>query len=237
MNITETLERSKSSEKIDFTKISCLNQDDPLVEVTGTDRIIVQPIWEVADDFEGRMYADYRKEHPDYDGIYVRSGLLERLNKAADALPEHYKLVVRAGHRPIAVQKRLLRDVMQDYKDDHPGASGDEALKHARMYVSDPDIKLPPHCCGAAVDVDLLNAQTGKMVDFGSPVNLDDDISHLHTDKITNTQQQNRMMLLRAMLGAGFASYYAEWWHYSYGDEIWAWFYGKNACLYDLLDK
>ena len=53
----------------------------------------------------------------------MRSGLLKRLEKAAGLLDDQYKLVVRAGHRPLSIQRRLLKECMQDYKDDNPGVS------------------------------------------------------------------------------------------------------------------
>jgi D-alanyl-D-alanine dipeptidase len=126
---------------------------------------------------------------------------------------------------------------MNDYRKYHPKASEGEVLTHARMYVSDPAIKVPPHCCGAAVDIDLLDISTNQLVDFGSPVNEDAEISHLHYGGITKNQKENRQYLLSTMLKAGFSSYYAEWWHYSYGDQIWAWFYGRDMCLYDIVER
>ena len=182
------------------------------------------------------MYADYIVEHPEYKHIYVRSELSQMLVKAARSLDRRFKLVVRAGHRPVEVQRRLFREAMQDYINDNPEASGDDALNHARMYISDPDIKLPPHCCGAAVDVDLYDESRNELVDFGCQMNTNTDVSHLHSDKVSEEQKQNRTLLLNTMLEAGFASYYAEWWHFSYGDEIWAWFYRKDSCLYGLTE-
>ena len=123
--------------------------------VQGSKKIMVEPVWLLPDDFEGRMYADYIAEHPGYDQIYVRAGLLERLKDAAAALPDGIKLVIRAGHRPIAVQKKLLHYVTDGYVKENPNASTQQALQHARTFVSDPDVKLPPHCCAAAVDVEL----------------------------------------------------------------------------------
>jgi D-alanyl-D-alanine dipeptidase len=237
MNLNEKLERSCSSEKIDFAKIICLCQKDPLVAVPNSQKIMVEPIWTVAGDMEGRLYARYIKTHPEYDTVYVRPELLQRLERAASALADHYRLIVRAGHRPAQVQQWVLQGVMDDYKKNHPTASDEEVLAHARMYVSDPAIKLPPHCCGAAVDIDLFDTNTNQLIDFGSPVNEDADISHLHSDKITGKPKENRQYLLKVMLEAGFSSYYAEWWHYSYGDQIWAWFYGRNTCLYGIIEK
>lgn len=236
MNIDEKIERSKSKERINFSKIGCTNQADPLVKVEPSDKIMVEPVWTLEGDFEGGMYADYIAKHPEYDGIYVRSELLKRLVKAAASLDERYKLIVRAGHRPLDVQRRLLKDCMRDYKNDHPEASDEEALHHARTFVSDPDTSLPPHCCGAAVDVELFDASKGKLVDFGSPMNIDKDISFLHYDDISPEQKENRMLLLRIMLEQGLASTAFEWWHFSYGDQVWAWFYGEQDSLYAPID-
>ena len=237
MNIVEKLERSKSSEKIDFTTITCLNDNDSLVAVPNSEKLHVEPIWSVQGDMEGRLYAAYIETHPEYKTVYVRAELLKRLQQAAGTLENRYRLIIRAGHRPIQVQKWVLQAVMDDYKKHHPTTPDSEALAHARMYVSDPEIKLPPHCCGAAVDLDLFDTTLSQPVDFGSPVNEDSEISHLHYDNITDEQKKNRMYLLRVMLEAGFSSYYAEWWHYSYGDQIWAWFYGHPSCLYGVMEK
>ena len=235
MNVDQKIERSKSKERIKFSEIGCINKTDELVKIESSDRITVEPVWTLKDDFEGGMYADYITEHPEYDGIYVRTELAKRLTQAANSLDKKYKLVVRAGHRPLEVQKRLLKECMQDYKDEHPSVSNAEALEHARTFVSDPDISFPPHCCAAAIDVDVLDVDKNELVDFGSPMNLDDDISYLHYDKITPEQRQNRLLLLATMLDAGFASTPFEWWHFSYGDQVWAWFYKEKDSLYGLI--
>ena len=182
------------------------------------------------------MYADYIAEHPGYDGIYVRSELLKRLEAAATALADPYQLVIRAGHRPIAVQRRLVKECAADYKRDNPGISDEEALKHARTFVSDPDITLPPHVCGAAVDVEVMNTSSGEYLDFGSGLNDDNERSFLYYPDLTEEQKANRLMLVTAMLDAGLASCKPEWWHFSYGDQVWAWFYGEQNSLYSPID-
>lgn len=35
-------------------------------------------------------------------------------------------------------------------------------------------------------------------------------------------QKENRFLLQDLMLLVGFAPYYGEWWHFSYGDREWA---------------
>jgi len=236
MNLEEKLQRSQSTEKIDFSKYQSINKDDPLVKLNTTDKILVEPNWTLPDDWEGKRYADYIATHPEYDGVYVRSELATRLEAAARALEDRYRLVIRAGHRPIEVQRKILIECAEEYKQDHPGTSDEEALEHARTFVSDPDYTLPPHVCGAAVDVDVLDTTTGELVDFGSKINDDNDKSFLYYPDLTKKQKANRLMLVTVMLNAGFASCKPEWWHFSYGDQIWAWFYGEVNSLYSPVD-
>jgi zinc D-Ala-D-Ala dipeptidase len=207
-----------------------------LVKIDPLGRIKPEPVWDIEDDFEGGFYKKYIAMHPEYNGIYLRPKVLRRLEEAAMSLDSRYRLIIRAGHRPIDVQKNELLGCMQDFKKNHSNVSDDEALRHARMFVSDPLIELPPHCCGAAVDVDVFDIKGNMLVDFGGRVNLEVDTSYLHSNKISQAQQDNRLMLLTVMLNAGFASTAFEWWHYSYGDQTWAWFYGHNNSLYGLIE-
>lgn len=232
MNLSDKIDRSKSNEHIDFSKYQSVNQKEPLVKIETNNKILVEPCWTLEDDWEGKRYADYIAEHPEYDGVYLRKEVARRLEEAATKLPDDLQLVIRAGHRPIEVQQRILIECAQEYKEENPGISDEDALEHAREFVSDPDITLPPHVCGAAIDVELKNIKSGELLDFGNKINDDTDVSYLHYPDLSEVQKNNRMILLTAMLDAGFASCMPEWWHYSYGDQVWAWFYGNENSLY-----
>lgn len=236
MNLEEKLQRSRSIEKIDSSKYQSINKNDPLVKIVTSDKILIEPYWTLENDWEGERYSGYIAEHPEYDGIYVRTELASKLQVAAEALDDTYRLVVRAGHRPIEVQRRILIDCANDYKEENPGASDEEAWEHARTFVNDPDLTLPPHVCGAAVDVDVQDADTGELLDFGSKINDDNEKSFLYYSDLTQEQKNNRLMLVTLMLDAGFASCKPEWWHFSYGDQVWAWFYGETNSLYSPVD-
>jgi zinc D-Ala-D-Ala dipeptidase len=158
------------------------------------------------------------------------------LVEASNNLPSHLRLVVRAGHRPLSVQKRVFDDLKDEYLVKNSQATDEQAITYARTFVSDPLQKRPPHCCGAAADVDVYDTLQNKYVDFGSRMNTDSEISYLHTNSINDAATKNRQMLLRAMLVAGFASDPFEWWHFSYGDQNWAWFYGHNKSLYNMIE-
>lgn len=208
-----------------------------LVAVDTDEYLLVEPIWEKPiDDFEGPLYQEYIKENPKYNKLFVRPKVDEMLHMAAKTLPQSYRLVIRAGHRPIEVQYKLLQMLKNSYKKENPNSNEQAALEFARTYVADPAIKNPPHCCGAAVDVDMIDTKTNKLVDFGCPVNTDSDISHLNTDKITKKQKANRDILHKAMLNVGFSPFATEWWHFSYGDNTWADYYNKPNAIYGLVE-
>lgn len=232
--LQERILRSKSKEKIDYPSITSLKIDDPLITLENTDKIFIEPYWELPSNWEGDRYIEYIKDNPDYNKVYLRETVAKQLETATTFLPNNLQFVIRAGHRPIEVQTKILNDCMENYIMDNPSASKEEALKHARTYVSDPSISLPPHVCGAAIDLELRNLNTNELLDFGSPINEDDEISYLHYQNLEQEQIDNRMMLLEIMLSADFASLYSEWWHFSYGDQNWAWFYKKENSLFDL---
>ncbi len=238
MPIDKTLlQQSKLLPGSQMRQIECTDNGEKLIPVEDSSGIQVRPIWvEQIDPHEGKLYAEYILSTPKYRSIYVRQVVLAKIKHASELLPPRYKLIVRAGHRPLAVQKKLLNELIEDYRLKNPGASYKEALEFARTYVSDPDILLPPHCCGAAVDVDLYDSQTKSLVDFGCPMNTDAEIAHLHSANINKEQYKYRLLLLSVMLRSGFASNVSEWWHYSYGDQRWAWFYQQKNAIYELIE-
>jgi D-alanyl-D-alanine dipeptidase len=64
-----------------------------------------------------------------------------------------------------------------------------------------------------------------SLTDFGEKV-------HMHSDLITEEQKVNRTLLREAMTKAGFAYYPLEWWHYCWGDRMWAVYSNQTKCFY-----
>jgi D-alanyl-D-alanine dipeptidase len=232
------LEHTKDDLGIIPESIPIVENSEPLVALINSRRLGTQPIWRQSPrSIEGRMYKQYVREHPSYQHIYVRKTVAEMLQKAAKSLPSNWKLVVVAGHRPLEVQQSLYNYVYGKLRAKHPPKLADDAVATmTRMYVADPARKSPPHCCGSAVDVNVLDTKTNLLVDFGSPINTDSNKSHIHNPRIPATPYKNRLMLLSAMLDAGFSSLHSEWWHFSYGDQNWAAFYNHPTAIYGIKD-
>jgi D-alanyl-D-alanine dipeptidase len=94
----------------------------------------------------------------------------------------------------------------------------------------------PPHSTGAAVDLTLAT-DAGELLAMGSPIDAIGVVSE--PDYFANTSDpaeqlfhQRRELLRTVMASAGFAQHPNEWWHYSYGDQLWAWRSGAEAAIY-----
>jgi D-alanyl-D-alanine dipeptidase len=102
----------------------------------------------------------------------------------------------------------------------------------------------PPHSTGAAVDLTLAGPD-GEPLDLGSPIDAIGAVSEPDhfavvareaSDPELRSQvtlfQQRRDLLASVMLEAGFAQHPNEWWHFSHGDQLWAWRTGDHQAIY-----
>lgn len=80
----------------------------------------------------------------------------------------------------------------------------------------------PPHATGAAIDLTLCTRQ-GVDVDMGSPIDENSDRSLPdHFLEKDPERHRHRLILLEALQSAGFERHPEEWWHFSLGDQMWA---------------
>ena len=75
------------------------------------------------------------------------------------------------------------------------------------------------HSRGSTVDLTLLDMNTGKELDMGSPFDFFSEVSHPDYKGITEEQYENRMFLQQAMVRNGFKPIDCEWWHFTLEDE------------------
>ena len=98
----------------------------------------------------------------------------------------------------------------------------------------------PPHSTGAAIDLTLQNAQ-GYEVDMGCPIDETSPRAYPNHYANSATPQErkyhsHRQLLFAAMSAAGFSRHPNEWWHFSLGDQLWAWACGHERARYGRVD-
>jgi len=71
------------------------------------------------------------------------------------------------------------------------------------------------HSRGSTVDLTIIDGNTGKPLDMGSPYDFFGKQSWVDYDSITESQKKNRQLLQRVMLKQNFRNYPKEWWHFT----------------------
>ena len=142
------------------------------------------------------------------------------LKKASDALKKQgYVIEIFDAYRPQSAVdhfKRWAKDLdateMKPYY--YPDVNKSELFSLG--YIAEKSA----HSRGAAVDLTIVEMMSGQELDMGSAFDFFGEISHsLHTEGLTETQINNRMILRRAMMANGFKPMAEEWWHFSLENE------------------
>lgn len=86
------------------------------------------------------------------------------------------------------------------------------------------------HQTGAAVDLCLCSIN-GEPLDMGSqyPIKCPEMATGY---RVSSEQQKRRQLLCKYMREEGFVNYPCEWWHFSYGDQLWAAYRYKHHAIY-----
>lgn len=160
---------------------------------------------------------------------FLRVSVVRMLEMAADNLPENYFLVLFEGFRPFARQKLLWDEQYKKLEQENPELSQREIERRTRLFVAKPDLDAGGHQTGGAVDITLGN-QDGEELYLGTKMHEFSSLTETHAKNIKSEEKELRAILLAAMLSAGFVNYPGEWWHFSYGDKLWAAYSCRKKC-------
>lgn len=214
----------KEQDALDWTvakQIGVGTSDEPLVQAVNGEFWSTKPVY-----FQNG-WIDATPE------IWVRKGVYDRLIIAAKALPAGYRLVLLDGWRPKTLQQFLFDKIHGEIVAAHPEMSAAEIENETLHFVARPsdDPTCPsPHITGGAIDLTLAD-ETGKILDMGG--DFDEPSERSWTAAMVPPEaSERRQLLLAAMHHAGFTNLPSEWWHFDYGNWIWAWFQKQPSALY-----
>lgn len=193
---------------------------------------------------------------PDACPFRLRQGVIERLLQAQRALERvqpSWRLAIFDAWRPLAVQRFMVAHAIAEEcrvrgidasRPSEARASVEQEVGRFWAPPSDDPATPPPHSTGAAVDLTLADPE-GTPLDLGSPIDAIGAVSepdHFRgvaadtADEDLRRQaliwQERRDRLAEVMMTAGFAQHPNEWWHFSHGDQLWAWRTGQTQAIY-----
>ncbi len=162
---------------------------------------------------------------------YLRKSAAEMLNAAQASLPPNHRLIIHTCLRTLAMQQHGWDNYFKKKREEHPEWPLSTLRRTVNKYYAPYDQPAPPgHCTGGAVDIGVLGPGDVTLDVLGPTKGWD--AAYTWSEKIGEDARKNRMMMVNAMLDAGFSNCRDEYWHYSYGDSAWAVRVGKKECPY-----
>jgi D-alanyl-D-alanine dipeptidase len=207
-----------------YQKVAIAECHEPLVEISEQfDRVTPHPY--------AKLGAPYGEKSP----FFVRSGILDRLIQADAELQKirpGWKIQIFDAYRPVAVQQFMVDYTLIELVNANglqletlPETQREEFQQQVYQFWAMPNLNPatpPPHSTGAAIDITLID-DNGNVIDMGSEIDEISERSFPNHFPLDSEYGQHRKILSNAMISAGFKQHWNEWWHFSYGDQIWAW--------------
>ena len=153
--------------------------------------------------------------------LMARGQAAVRLQAVRNALPEGFDIVVLDAYRTLAEQKALV-----------------DFYKAPSEFVASvsPESMRPPHTTGGAMNLTL--SWDGEPLAIGTDYDAFEAAATLEAfeSKSDDVIRRLRRLMANSMMRYGFARYSPEWWHWSYGDDVWAAATGRSA-LYEIVES
>ena len=155
--------------------------------------------------------------------IYGRAGVIAKLYEVEKALNKQgCRLAIFEIYRDQATQLERRNDEYECIRRQHPELKEAEIQRMLNRRVANVTTdSVGGHQTGGAVDCALCSAD-GRLLDMGTRYREFTPQTQTRAVGLSDEQKRNRHRLCKAMQQAGFVNYPNEWWHFAYGDSLWA---------------
>ena len=206
----------------DYQHIPIEESNEPLVDLAGFG-FEIEP-------------AYYKSGLSDFPEIYLRKKVAELLAAVRDGLtPLNFK--IWDGWRSREVQHKIYMKYWKTMESEHPDWTEEQLHKQVGTFASiatNPN-KIPLHSTGGSVDLTLVD-ESGVEIDMGTGFDHfgpESAALYFEQDGDNETARDNRRILREALIKSDFRYDEDEWWHFDYGNQIWAAVLDKPKAIYD----
>lgn len=163
--------------------------------------------------------------------VFARQSVVKKLKNVVKALKTNdpqLDLEIVYGYRPLLIQIALFKKFKKSLQQRFCDLA---LLEEIHRKIAIPEVS--GHPTGGAVDVQIVKGV--KPLKFGTKIWEFGKDSYTFSPFINTEAKRNRKILRDLMLEQGFAPFDGEWWHFSYGDKEWAYYYNQPNAIYDQL--
>lgn len=163
------------------------------------------------------------------ENLMGRKTVIAKLEQVAYNLASKgFYLMIFELYRSKNRQIQLRRTQEKALKQQFPKSSAQQIRQELNKRIAEDG---GGHLTGGAVDLTICD-KNGNLLDMGT-LYLEFNASTPTCSKLlTAEQRMNRSLLLSVMNNVGFVNYPLEWWHFSYGDRMWAAYSNKPYAIY-----
>jgi len=165
----------------------------------------------------------------------LRRVVCEKIAAAEKRLPVNCRFILFEAFRPRQRQIELWDDIMLKLRGQHPDWSEEQYRIEAERFVANPHGFGSGHQAGAAVDISLCS-ETGQPYFMGTEVQEFNAKTKSENHLINEQEASFRKLLRDALEAEGIINYPEEWWHFSYGDRLWAEVTSRDQAFFAPID-
>ena len=179
---------------------------------------------------KGMDMMEYGEQIPVRKTVYRK---LINVSKKLKQINRKYRLMVVYGYREMKKQEQYFYKILEEEKNRFDNEI--ELYEYIHEKVAVPSVS--GHPTGGAVDIAIYNEETDRILDFGTEIlDFSTNKCYYNNESISIEALKNRKLLRNLMLEEGFAPYDGEWWHFSFGDREWAFYYKKDKALFNQIN-
>lgn len=168
---------------------------------------------------------------------FVREAIVEKIGRISALLGKEDKvLIIRSVWRSFQHQQLILDRKFAFLQKIHPNNSVEEIRELVSNFIAPK--KKSTHATGGAVDALIYDLKNDCVMSFGTNDGLNIDLNKkcypYHPD-ITPQAMKNRKLLIDMFEEEDFVCDLVEYWHFDYGNIIWALEKGRKYAKYGII--
>lgn len=170
--------------------------------------------------------------------VYLRETVYNKLCEFAKQLKSrNLKIKLYDAYRSYENQEKSWQRRYSETKEQFPDLSEDEIVRRTRLKVSKVTDKdnVGGHQTGGAIDITLVDEKMNEL-NMGTGYAIHNNKTKTNSSNLTREERNNRDYLVNSLKKLDFVNFPNEWWHFCYGDKMWAAYKFRKTCIYGYIE-